>query len=449
MSVFVISVLRNPRLSRTWSFCRSCYRSGLKTIFGRNLTASRRSISTSWFSCSPGIADKGRPAAVDGYDLNKLLSHFLALNTKTERFSFAKNIFKKSRGNKLDLSSVNLVDNAYDILMEDISTCSISEIIDISKHFVENKRFMKLLSTVLSERVKELDVTTSLQLAELFQAANLEESAVPIYKSLRTHFVQKLEGDVWMEALEIYNVIRILHDCHHFAVHVGLLTAEYLSRHIPAYSPRHVSSLVAILAKTRHLNKPKNEHLIVAVKSYMLNLLCEIPSSEEERLEKWGNDYDRIFINFMVFYGRAKLYDEDVVMVMKELLTAPYNYKIHSPEFMCRFLSMCARVNYYDEKLFDHIIEVSLTMLERFFVVDLGIMLHCFAHLNHQHQLFLSRVVERAESFQDSQNVYSLYWDILNSCLYMNIYYPAVLNRVLSDDVIKGMLYNMQLWQWQ
>ena len=395
------------------------------------------SFLSSSFSSRPNIAEH---SAVNGSEVEQLMKIFFTQTSKTARFSFAKKVCTSSRVNAFNLSCVKEVQDFYGVLRKDVSNSSVDKIIDLLEHFVDAQDpFMNFLSTVLCKRVGELDFRSSLHLAELLTKLKLgDSSAVPIYNRLMTLFSEAICEDSWLGPQEIFRTITVLNNTRNFGSHLGLATADYLSRRLSTFDSEYASVLSAFIAKTTQFNKSKGHLLFDAVKSYILNILHQLPPTEK-RQERWGKHYGTNLSNFMVFYGRVKLYENDIVNVMKELLYGPLDSEIHSPRFISRFLSMCTKIQYYDQELFDHIIKVSLTKLEDFPCVELGIMLYSFAHLNHEHRLFLDRVIMVAEqNFQSTMTHYNLDWAIMKSCLFMNHYHPAVLERFLSDEVLQG-----------
>lgn len=392
-----------------------------------------------WYSTKPDISEGAGPFAAGGSEVEHLVSTFLTLTTKKERFSFAKNVCKSSKLNRFNISCLNEVQRFYGVLRKDITTSSVDEVIDLMEHFVDAQDpfFVNVLSAVLCKRAEELDFEVSLHLAEMFTKVKLESRTVPIFKRLKTLFSGALEEDSKVVPPNIYNTIKVLRNTPNFGPYLGLC-ASNLSRHLPTFDLEYASMIAAIVAKNVYLNNAEGNLFVDTVKSYILNMFYEIPPTEG-RLGKWGKSYGINLSNFMAFYGRIKRYDSEIVNVMKELLYGPEDSEIHNPRFISRFLSLCSKVRYYEKELFNYIIKISLPKLGDFSCVELGIMLFAFSHLNHEHSLLLDETIKISEEkFQDTPDFYLLYWEIMKSCLFMDRYHPAVLQRFLSDDVIKG-----------
>lgn len=350
-----------------------------------------------------------------------------SLTTKAQRFDFVKRWYNNDI---LSMVPIHEMEKFCEDLKRDISTSSTDEVLSLINYFPKNDPFLKSFSNILCMRAAELDFKCLYKLARLFDSDELRGVSDTIYRRLNEIFVAKMENNDCLHAHEIYGTIQFLNTTNHFKKRSGVYTAQYLCQNYSKYGLKWFSRISRSFSKTGFLNQFGDHTYFCAVRSNILKLLHK-RTSTNQRPEQWGKECSEYLGNFMIFYGRVRFYDEEVVNAIKELFHGPQNSEIHNLKFVSQFMFMCEHVQYYDEYLFNHFVEIILTNQDRN-TRDLVRILNAFARLNHESSAFFAEVVKRVEkTCQRGLSDHFSVWNFMRSCLFMNSY-PAVLKRFLS-----------------
>jgi len=363
---------------------------------------------------------------------------FSSFNKRKDRLSFVKKVFSISKLRPVRCNEKgDNIQKLHDVLSFEILFCDVEELIDLMKvvHW-RSPLFKCALEMLTSKHISKLDMTNCLYLGYVCTNGPVYSGVKPIFSRLQDLLLASLSNGTELEAAELWQLISVLQNAYSFKPLASAMVS-YLAGCLHRFSLSEVSAILSSLMKCNYLNHDRDSDFFTAVSNYCLKVL-NMTADVNKRVSCLGKSYGYYLNAFFIFYLTTQFYDAKVCEKLVDVVLGPFDREIHNPPFLSTLMKMCASLQYYNKPLVERIIQVSLNQLDSFHLKELSCMLDALVTLNHEHELFLSRVENVVLGTHDIVRTCSLYWSIMNSSVYMDRYNAEVIQRFITDRMMEG-----------